>query len=188
MTASWQQTLFEEPELAKPAAAVEREQRFTDLVHRQSRFVFRVAFSLLRNAHDAEDVVQEAFLKIYRSGRWDEIQDERGFLARTAWRLAADRLPKRVTVAPDLETAASDADPESSAIASDWNAAIHRMVDALPEELRQPLALSTVEELTSKEIAQVLGVPEGTVRTRIMRARQLLKQKLAGMMERRYGR
>jgi len=52
------------------------------------------------------------------------------------------------------------------------------LIDALPEELRQPLALSTVEELTSPEVARILGIPEGTVRTRLMRAREILKQKL----------
>ena len=46
------------------------------------------------------------------------------------------------------------------------------------EDLRQPLALSAVDELTSREIAEVMGINEGTVRTRIMRARQILKQKL----------
>jgi len=71
-------------------------------------------------------------------------------------------------------------------ISADWNAIVHRLVDALPEELRQPLALSTVQELKSREIADVMGIAEGTVRTRLMRARQILKQKLAGLMEGRY--
>jgi RNA polymerase sigma-70 factor (ECF subfamily) len=52
------------------------------------------------------------------------------------------------------------------------------MIDALPEELRLPLVLSTSDELNSREIGLVLGVPEGTVRTRLQRARQLLRQKL----------
>jgi RNA polymerase sigma-70 factor, ECF subfamily len=52
-------------------------------------------------------------------------------------------------------------------------------VDALPEQLRQPLVLSGIDELSSPEIAAVMGIPEGTVRTRIMRARQILKQKMA---------
>jgi len=56
------------------------------------------------------------------------------------------------------------------------------MIDALPEHLRQPLALSTVEEMTSREIAEAMGIPEGTVRTRLMRARQILKQRLAVFM------
>jgi RNA polymerase sigma-70 factor (ECF subfamily) len=62
------------------------------------------------------------------------------------------------------------------------------MIDALPEELRQLLALSAIDEMNSREIALILGIPEGTVRTRIMRARQMLKQKLAGLAEKRYAR
>jgi RNA polymerase sigma-70 factor (ECF subfamily) len=57
------------------------------------------------------------------------------------------------------------------------------MIDALPEELRLPLVLSTSDELNSREIGLVLGVPEGTVRTRLQRARQLLRQKLVAHEE-----
>ena len=66
------------------------DEEFSLLVYRQHRFVFRVAFALLRNAHDAEDIAQETFLKLYRSGRWRGIRDERAFLARAAWRMALD--------------------------------------------------------------------------------------------------
>jgi RNA polymerase sigma-70 factor, ECF subfamily len=52
------------------------------------------------------------------------------------------------------------------------------MIDGLPEELRQPLALSTMDELSSREIADIMGIAEGTVRTRLWRARQILKRKL----------
>jgi RNA polymerase sigma-70 factor (ECF subfamily) len=65
-------------------------------------------------------------------------------------------------------------------VTADWNAAVHRLVDALPQELRQPLALSTVEEMNSREIAQAMGIAEGTVRTRIMRARRILKRSWLG--------
>ena len=155
---------------------------FSLLVFRQHRFVFRVAFALLRNAHDAEDIAQETFLKLYRSGRWRGIRDERAFLARTAWRLALD-----LRRTPDLDTAEVEADmtpsqtasPEQQAMSADSAAALHRLIDALPEELRQPLVLSGIEEMTSREIAAVLAIPEGTVRTRLMRARQLLKEKIA---------
>jgi RNA polymerase sigma-70 factor (ECF subfamily) len=73
----------------EPAA---REARFAGLVERQSRFVFRVAYALLRNSHDAEDVVQDTFLKLYRGGAWEAIENERAFLARAAWRIAVDKL------------------------------------------------------------------------------------------------
>ena len=81
---------------------------------------------------------------------------------------------------------ASGKNPEQSAITADWNATVHRLVDALPEELRQPLALSALEELNSGEIAAVMGIPDGTVRTRLMRAREILKQKLGALAEGRH--
>jgi RNA polymerase sigma-70 factor (ECF subfamily) len=165
-------------------------QGFTALVERQSRFVFRVAYAMLRNSYDAEDVVQETFLKIYRMGAWEGIKDEKAFLARAAWRIAVEKLRQkgneRRNEASDLEAPSADASPEQALITADWNAIVHRLVDALPEELRQPLALSTVEELNSREIAELMGIAEGTVRTRLMRARQMLKQKLAALMENRY--
>jgi len=165
-----------------------REEQFRDFVHRQSHFVFRVAYGVLRNASDAEDVVQETFLKLYRTGGWIEMRDEKAFLARAAWRMAVQRLPKRKEEELDCETASSAANPEARAIAGDSNALVRQMIDALPEELRQPLALSALDEMGSPEIARVMGIPEGTVRTRLMRARAMLKEKLAAMTDGRYAR
>jgi RNA polymerase sigma-70 factor (ECF subfamily) len=158
--------------------AAAREQRFEALVRRQSRFVFQVAYAILRNSHDAEDAVQETFLKLYRTGAWQSIEDEKAYLARAAWRIAIEKLPKGRQEPPDSEVASHAPSPEEAAIAAGRVATVHRLVDALPEELRQPLALSTVEELTTREIAELMGIPEGTVRTRLMRARQLLREKL----------
>lgn len=175
--------------LARAHADAAREARFAALVERQSRFVFRVAFALLRNAHDAEDTVQETFLKLYRAGRWDAIENERAFLARAAGRMALDKLRDGARAAGPLDpeqAASAVPNPESAAVAADWNAAVDRLIDTLPPELRQPLALSAVEEMGSREIAQTMGISEGTVRTRILRARRLLKKKLAGLMEDRY--
>jgi len=155
--------------------------RFATLVLRQSKFVFGVAYSILRNSHDAEDVVQEVFLKLYRSGAWRDILDERAFLARAAWRMSVDRLPKRRTEPPSDELRSDAGDPETAAIAADWNATLHRLIDGLPEDLRQPLALSTLDGMTSRQIGMAMGLAEGTVRTRLMRARQVLKQKLEAL-------
>ena len=154
---------------------------FAALVTRQSRFVFRVAYAILRNSHDAEDVVQETFLKLYRSGGWEKIDNEKAFLARAAWRLAVDRRGKCGEQAEELEVVSSAADPERAAISADWNATVRRLIDALPEELRQPLALSALEEWNSRQIAEVMDIPEGTVRGRLMRARQILRQKLESL-------
>lgn len=157
------------------------DEEFSLLVYRQHRFVFRVAFGLLRNAHDAEDIAQETFLKLYRNGSWRDMRDERAFLARTAWRLALD-----LRRAPAVERAEVEADaiptraasPEQRAVSANSAATLHRLIDALPEELRQPLVLAGIDEMNSREIGAVLGIPEGTVRTRLQRARQLLKDKI----------
>jgi len=163
--------------VANPSAA------FAELVDRQSRFVFRVAYAVLRNAHDAEDVVQDLFLKLYRSGAWQTMDDERAFLARSAWRLAVDRRPQaRALPAPELTVASH----ERALIGSDLEAIVRRLIDALPEEFRQPLVLSALEEMTSRQIAAVLDIPEGTVRSRLMRARQMVKERLAARLENRH--
>jgi len=175
------QIAFQEPGLATEQEAASLEDRFAALVERQARFVFRVAYSVLRNVADAEDVVQETFLKLYKGRSWEGMLDERAFLARTAWRIAVDRLPKACTDLTEVDLVAKGCNPEQAAIAADWNSMVHRLIDALPDELRLPLALSTVEGLNSREIAEVMGIPEGTVRPRLMRARQALKQKLAAM-------
>jgi RNA polymerase sigma-70 factor (ECF subfamily) len=154
---------------------------FAALVARQSRFVFRVAYAVLRNRHDAEDVVQETFLKVYRSGVWQRIENEKAFLAKAAWRLAVDRRAGYAEESEQVELISGDADPERAVISADWSATVRRMVDALPEELRQPLALSALEEWSSREIAAVMDIPEATVRGRLMRARQILRQKLESL-------
>ncbi len=165
------------------AAAVNdpgREETFALLVGRHTRLMFRVAFSLLRNAQDAEDAVQEAFLKLYRGEAWRRMDNEKAFLARTVWRVALDRLPKGREQPLD-ETAgefvSGEDSPETSAVRSAQAARLRSMIDALPEELRQVLLLSAIEELNSREIAELIGIPEGTVRTRMMRAREELKRR-----------
>lgn len=158
------------------------DEEFSLLVYRQHRFVFRVAFALLRNAHDAEDIAQETFLKLYRNGRWRGMRDERAFLARTAWRLALDlrRAPAVEVAEVETDTMPSQAaSPEQRAVSANSAAALHRLIDALPEELRRPLVLAGIDKMNSREISAVLGIPEGTVRTRLQRARRLLKDKIA---------
>jgi RNA polymerase sigma-70 factor (ECF subfamily) len=163
------------------------EAEFTALVQRQSRFVFRVAYAVLLNSHDAEDAVQETLLKLYRNGGWQQAENERAFLARSAWRVAVDR--RRSACAVDavmdaeaqLDPASPEPGPERALVAANQHAVVHAMIDGLPEDLRLPLVLSASDELNSREIAAILGIPEGTVRTRLQRARQILRQKLANL-------
>jgi len=124
-----------EPAYARESAA--RDLPFVELVERQSGFLFRVAFAIVRNVHDAEDVVQETFLKLYRTGSWKRMRDEKAFLARMAWRIALSKLPSRPTVELDPELPALHTrSPEDTAIAADWNSTIQRLIEALPETKR----------------------------------------------------
>jgi RNA polymerase sigma-70 factor, ECF subfamily len=169
--------------------AERRDERFEEMVGRQSRFMFQVAFGLLRNRQDAEDAVQEAFLKLYRGEAWLRMDNEKGFLARTVWRVALDHLPtaaERMLDVSEMELAASGGagvSPEQSAVDRDERAVLRRLIEGLPEELRQPLVLSSVEEMTSREVAEAMGIPEGTVRTRVMRARTELRRRFVAMKE-----
>ena len=169
--------------VAASETAASRDARFAALVTRQSRFIFQVAYSVLRNVHDAEDVVQDTFLKLHRSSAWENLDNERGFLATAAWRLAVDRT-RRPKVLPECDQ--SVASHEQSAIDTDMHATVHRLIDGLPEEFRLPLVLGAIEEMTSPEIAAMLEIPEGTVRSRIARARSMLKERLAAHLEKRH--
>ncbi len=174
------------------------EAQFANLVERHWRFAWKVAWGILRNPQDAEDAVQEAFLKMLRAEAWRNLRDERALVARIVWRTAVDHLSARRTRTHLHAESGSDGiflvehlpsndlGPEEMALAADWESALHRLIDALPEELRQPLVLSA--ELNSREIAETMDIPEGTVRTRLMRARQMLREKIAAMEERHHAR
>jgi RNA polymerase sigma-70 factor (ECF subfamily) len=172
--------------------------RFAALAEEHSPLLFRIAYGLLRNPHDAEDAVQESLLRIYRAGPRDgsgaEIADEKAYLARAVWRAGLDiaaRRPKRTEPiqgesedGPQHEFAATGRSAEEELAAGDERALLRRLIDALPEDLRQPLVLSAIEEMTSREVAAALGIPEGTVRTRIMRARAELRKRFESLRAR----
>jgi RNA polymerase sigma-70 factor (ECF subfamily) len=165
----------------------DRDTAFTRLVNDHARFLYRVAYSLLRHPQDAEDAVQDALLKLYRGESWremlDRIKDERAFLARVVWRSALDRHAAR-PVALDDDTAVLRLpdlrpSPEHAAAANDERVLLQQLIDQLPDDLRQPLLLSAMDELSSREIGDIMHLPEGTVRTRLMRARAQLKTNFA---------
>ena len=154
--------------------------RFADLAERYSRFMFKVAHGLLRNAHDSEDAVQEVLLKLYRTGGWLHMDDEKAFLARTVWRVALDIAARRPATAHEgaaTELTSSAGTPEQLTAAADQRALLRELIHRLPDDLRQPLILCAIEEMTSREVAAVLGLTEGAVRTRVMRARVELKRR-----------
>jgi RNA polymerase sigma-70 factor (ECF subfamily) len=157
----------------------DRDTAFTAIVNQHARFLYRVAHSLLRHPQDAEDAVQDALLKLYRGDAWRSMQNERAFLARVVWRAALDRRSAR-SIALDqdgveLQLPDLRATPDRAAADNDERALLHQLIDALHDDLRRPLLLSAIDELNSREIGELMDLPEGTVRTRLMRARAQLK-------------
>ena len=157
---------------------------FAAMAARHARFLYRVAFTVLRNQQDAEDAVQESLLKLYRGTAWLAIEDEQAFLARVVWRVALDRLQtasaramrqaKEITT---MELQSPDQTPEQHALQSAQRSLVERLICALPEDLRRPLVLSAVEGMRSRDVAAILQIPEATVRTRALRARVELRRR-----------
>ena len=168
---------------------------FEATVREQARLVYKIAYSVLRNHHDAEDVAQETFLRFLRQRkRWAEIRDRRAWLAAVAWRVALDRkrLPAEVRLEETAEVVsklrADGAAVDEIAASRQMMSLLERLVSSLPLDLREALILSATEELTSVEISEVLGIPEGSVRTRLLRAREILREKLAALLEHKHAR
>jgi len=167
------------------------------LVAQHSLMAFRIAYSILRNHHDAEDAVQECFLRVLKHlKRMHQVRNPKAWLARIAWTAALDRRASRARAAvneavEDSELLEQIADKkvgaEEQVADKQLQGLLAQMIAALPEDLRHPLELSTVHELNSAEIAEIMNIPEGSVRTRLMRARQRLKEKLSAVLEAKRG-
>jgi RNA polymerase sigma-70 factor (ECF subfamily) len=173
---SWQET-------STLLEAIDGSAALESIVREHARFVFKVAYGVLHNSHDAEDVAQEVFLRVHRSATKD-IRDMRSWLARIAFRLALDRLrkPEALDIA-DLEVATVTPSAEHTAMHRQQVEHMQKLIAALPEELRYPLVLSAMDELNSRQIGEIIGIAESSVRGRISRARQLLKSKLAAVTD-----
>ncbi len=159
------------------------------IVHEHARFVFGVAYSVLRNREDAEDAAQETFLRLSRQRNLAEIRDVRLWLARVAWRVAVDRTRKHRELSGEevshLLEATADSAPgaEQVMLERQMKQLLDRMIAGLPRELREVVLLTTAQEMSSADVAEVLGIPEGSVRQRMFRARQILREKMLLAME-----
>jgi len=152
------------------------------LVSQYAGALYRVAYSVLRNPADAEDAVQEAFVRVLRHrDTLGEVRDQRVWLIRIVWNIVLDR-KRRAKTRPETDDVAELArvlpcdglSAEQIAAAAQHHAHVLACVEKLPVKERQVLMLSAFEELTSVEIAEVLGITESSVRSRLFRARNLM--------------
>jgi RNA polymerase sigma-70 factor (ECF subfamily) len=149
-----------------------------------STLAFRVAMGVLRHREDAEDVAQEAFVRAYRGfHRLRDRERFRAWLIRITWRLALDRLrsAKRreryelLTEPPELPGTET---VEDAAATCEFRRHLQRALDQLPEKLRLVVVLGAMEGYKTEEMARLLNLPEGTVKSRLHFARKQLAEKL----------
>lgn len=155
------------------------------LVREHLRLVYRISFAVLRNRHDAEDATQETFLRALKYGsNFSRIREPRSWLAKVAWRVAIAHRKKspelplgdpanfhRELVAPGRRADDLLADAQGLEL-------LERQIARLPDELREAITLCSLEEVSATEVAQILGVSDAVVRSRVFRAKQILRERL----------
>ena len=156
------------------------EREFEVRLRESSTLAFRIAFGVLRHREDAEDVAQEAFARAYRQFRQLRERDRfRAWLVRISWRLAIDHLrsARRRADRERVHWEPASIPSTAEAVAANERAArLWQAIDALPEKLRIVVVLAGIQEHDIGEVALLLGLPEGTVKSRLFLARQRLKE------------
>ncbi len=167
------------------------EREFEARLADSSRLAFRVAFSVLRQREDAEDVAQEAFAKAYRS--FSQLRDRtrfRAWLVRMTWRMALDRQrANRRRMAREIPTGGEAnggnervdqrSTPADAAVARERAEELWKAIETLPEKLRLVVVLAGIEGHDMHEVSALLDVPEGTVKSRLFLARRQLRERLS---------
>jgi RNA polymerase sigma-70 factor (ECF subfamily) len=167
---------------------------FDELVLRHEDRVFNMALRMLGNADDALDLAQEVFLSAYRALKGFESKALFStWLYRVTVNRCRDEMRRRATVKhtrprplgalrdaddPPEDPEARAASPVDAAVARESHGIVAAAVAALPDDAREALVLRDVEGLAYEEIAEILDVPVGTVRSRLHRARSLVRERL----------
>ena len=155
---------------------------FEDRLRESSTLAFRVAYGVLHHSQDAEDVAQEAFARAYR--RFGQLRDRnrfRAWLVRMTWRLALDRKRQERRRSAREEAARLEipsTTAEDVAVARERSARLWKAIDALPEKLRVVVVLAAMEGHEVRDVARLLELPDGTVKSRLFLARKALAETL----------
>lgn len=167
---------------ARKEASLALEREFEERLSECGPLAYRVARAVLRNSAEAEDVGQEALLRAYR--RFHRLRDRnkfRGWLVRIAFRLALDRV-RSAKRREQRETLWARPVPvpntEDLAASAEFQAHLDRALEELPAKFRLVVLLSAMEGHTLEEVAAILALPIGTVKSRLFLARKRLAEKL----------
>jgi RNA polymerase sigma-70 factor (ECF subfamily) len=140
----------------------------TLLIQKHRQRIVRTAANLLRDRFEAEDVAQETFLKAFRElGKLRDDKAFSGYVYRICVRLCMDRLRLK-----RAEPGEFDGVQNHSGAAIESKVLVHRLLNQMPPDLRTTLVLREMEQLSYEEIAEITGVPVGTVRSRLHTARE----------------
>ncbi len=157
-----------------------------EVVHEHSARVYRLAYRLTGNVHDAEDLTQEVFVRVFRSLSTYSPGTFEGWLHRITTNLFLDqvRRKKRIrfdALADDASERLPGREPDPSRAYDDTHLDddVQRALDALPPDFRAAVVLCDIEGLSYEEVAATLGIKLGTVRSRIHRGRSQLRAALA---------
>jgi len=165
----------------KAPTALERE--FEAGLAGWSSLAFRVAYSVLRQREDAEDVAQDVLTKAHRNlGQLRDHARLQAWIVRMAWRMAINKRGsdiRRISreQAP-VETVAAPS-PEDLALSEQRSARVWAAIDGLPEKLRIVVVLASIQGHDLVEVSAALGIPEGTVKSRLFEARKQLRERLS---------
>lgn len=156
--------------------------QFNAFVDEHGPAMFRMAYRMVGDRHEAEDMVQEAFRSAWKSrDAYEEGRGDRAWLASILRRRVVDRWrksgPLAVASGEGREPVVEGADP----LAADYTDEMQNALAQLPEELRETLLLVVVGELTHQEVADMLGTPLGTILSRVSRARRRLRDLLVAI-------
>jgi RNA polymerase sigma-70 factor (ECF subfamily) len=160
------------------------EVQFDGMVEEHAPALYRMAYRMLGDGHDAEDVVQETFRSAWKSRqRFEQGRGARAWLAAILRRRVIDRWRRhdRVHVTGGDETPDIAVQPDNP-LDDGYCDEMQHALDRLPDELRESLLLVVVGELTHQEAADLLGVPLGTVLSRVSRARTRLREYLLAVV------
>jgi RNA polymerase sigma-70 factor (ECF subfamily) len=159
---------------------------FELLVERHGKLVYNLALRMLRDAHEAENLAQEAFLRAWRGLPGFQMQAKFStWLYQIVTNLCYTRLPalqrELANQVPDEDLANLPDDRQSVEnviLTDEWRSLIYAAIDNLPDTYRLLINLRHLQMMSYEEIAEVTGMPLGTVKTGIFRARQLLRKTL----------
>lgn len=177
--------------LAKLARGGDRA-AFAELVELYKDKIYHLAYRMLRSRHEAEEIVQETFLRVYMNlDRYDENQKFSTWIYRIATNLCIDRLRKRkVNYSLDAEMgdgegsdwystlASQDPSPDNQVLLSETQMQIRESIETLPEKYKAVVILRYLQDLSLQEISDVLSMPVTTIKTRLHRGREFLRKKL----------